>query len=189
MGRAATPAPFFWRKHMEDRRRIERAEELAGRYPASAEAMHFYISIAGHRGERPEALLEAARRNAGHPLGEFLARLMAAPAAHEGACIPLLAVRRAEGASLLCGVCFRETPAASGVCARCGHSPIRVLEDTEFPHIAIEACDACHACLKVVDLTADPAAVPEVDDLASVPLDLRAAALGYRRPLPNLFGL
>jgi len=71
----------------------------------------------------------------------------------------------------------------------CGHTPLIIHTDEEFPHIRIEACDTCRTYRKVVDLAQDPAAIPEVDDLASVPLDLWAVQQGYMKPTANLFGL
>ena len=70
----------------------------------------------------------------------------------------------------------------------CGHAGRHVHTDAEFPHIRIEACDQCGVYRKVVDLESDPDAIFEVDDLASVSLDIWAAAQGYRKPAVNLFG-
>ena len=50
----------------------------------------------------------------------------------------------------------------------------------------IEACDTCGLYQKRID---DPTAIFEVDDLASVPLDIWATENGYHKPAPNLFGL
>jgi FdhE protein len=53
----------------------------------------------------------------------------------------------------------------------------------------VDACDACRAYVKTIDLTEDGEAVPLVDDLASVPLDLWARGEGYARIRPNLLRL
>jgi hypothetical protein len=71
----------------------------------------------------------------------------------------------------------------------CCDAPVRIHRDGEFPHITIEACDVCRLYRKCVDLSLDRDALPEVDDLASVPLDLWATAQGYRKRNVNLFGL
>jgi formate dehydrogenase maturation protein FdhE len=71
----------------------------------------------------------------------------------------------------------------------CGHPASRIHIDTEFPHIRIEACDLCGTYRKVLDLELDAGAIFEVDDLASVPLDLWAMSQGYRKRTVNLFGL
>ncbi len=57
-----------------------------------------------------------------------------------------------------------------------------------FPHIRIEACDTCRRYLLSIDLATDPAAVPLVDELAALPLDLYASARGFTKITPNLMG-
>jgi FdhE protein len=51
------------------------------------------------------------------------------------------------------------------------------------------ACETCKAYLLVVDLSRDPAAIPEVDELAGLSLDIWAAENGYRKLQPNLAGV
>ncbi|HYM92415.1 MAG TPA: formate dehydrogenase accessory protein FdhE [bacterium] len=58
-----------------------------------------------------------------------------------------------------------------------------------FPHIRIEACTTCSRYLLGVDLTRDPRAVPVVDDLAAVPLDLYAVDRGFAKIMPNFMGV
>ena len=43
--------------------------------------------------------------------------------------------------------------------------------------------------LQLVDLGRDPEAIPEVDELAGLPLDLWAQERGYRKLCPNLAGV
>ncbi len=57
-----------------------------------------------------------------------------------------------------------------------------------FPHVRIEACDACRHYLLNIDLAADPAAVPIVDELDALPLDLFARERGFSKLTPNLMG-
>ena len=57
-----------------------------------------------------------------------------------------------------------------------------------FPHMRIEACDTCGRYLLNIDLAADPAAVPIVDELAGLPLDLYARECGFSKIIPNLMG-
>ncbi len=57
-----------------------------------------------------------------------------------------------------------------------------------FPHVRIEACDSCRHYLLNIDLAADPTAVPVVDELAALPLDLYARERGYSKIIPNLMG-
>ena len=57
-----------------------------------------------------------------------------------------------------------------------------------FPHVRIEACDSCRRYLLGIDLAQDPLAVPLVDELTAVPLDLVARERGYTKITPNLMG-
>ena len=41
----------------------------------------------------------------------------------------------------------------------------------------------------IVDLSSDPAAIPEVDELAGLPLDLWAIQEGFHKLQPNLAGI
>jgi formate dehydrogenase maturation protein FdhE len=87
------------------------------------------------------------------------------------------------------GAFFRRVMEGESGAEDCGHAGRRVHVDAEFPHIGVEACDVCGLYRKVMDLEQDPGAIFEVDDLASVPLDLWAVANGYRKLRVNLFGL
>lgn len=62
-------------------------------------------------------------------------------------------------------------------------------EGPRFPHLRIEACTTCSRYLLSVDLTRDPRAVPVVDELAAVPLDLCATDRGLTKVMPNLMGV
>ena len=57
-----------------------------------------------------------------------------------------------------------------------------------FSHVRIEACDTCRRYLLSIDLAADPAAVPEVDEMTALPLDLYARERGFSKIIPNLMG-
>jgi hypothetical protein len=57
-----------------------------------------------------------------------------------------------------------------------------------FPHLRIESCSRCKRYLIDVDLGRDGHAVPEVDELAALPLDLFAADRGLTKITPNLMG-
>jgi hypothetical protein len=61
-------------------------------------------------------------------------------------------------------------------------------DDPVFPHVRIEGCHSCKRYLIDVDLGRDARAVPEVDELAALPLDLHAAELGLSKITPNLMG-
>jgi FdhE protein len=109
---------------------------------------------------------------------------------------PVAAVLRPEGDGgkrfLLCGLCFTEWEYRRLLCPNCGEEDkdkLPVYTAEEFPHIRVEACDTCHVYLKAIDLTRNGRAVPEVDELASVVLDLWAAEHGYTKLQLNLFGM
>ena len=57
-----------------------------------------------------------------------------------------------------------------------------------FPHLRVDACTRCERYLIDVDVGRNPRAVPEVDELAAVPLDLYATERGLSKITPNLLG-
>ena len=109
---------------------------------------------------------------------------------------PQLSVMRSEGEGakrmLLCSLCGTEWRFKRVCCPYCGeeHNERLAYHRSEtFPHIRIDVCEACQQYLKAVDLTQDGRAVPVVDDLASIPLDIWAVENGYRKPEVNLIGV
>ena len=52
----------------------------------------------------------------------------------------------------------------------------------------IEACESCRQYVLSVDLASEPAAVPMVDELAAIPLDLYAREQGFSKITTNLMG-
>lgn len=107
---------------------------------------------------------------------------------------PVVAVLRPEGdggrRTLQCGLCFTEWEFRRLLCPGCGEEDrekLPVYTSSEFPHIRVEACDTCRHYIKSVDLTRDGNAVPEVDEIAALPLDLWAVEQAYERFAPNLF--
>jgi FdhE protein len=109
---------------------------------------------------------------------------------------PLVAILRPEGEggkrSLLCSLCFTEWEFRRLFCPNCGEEDkdkLPVYTAQEFPHIRVEACDSCRVYIKSVDLTRNGLAVPEVDELASIALDLWAAENRYTKLQTNLFAL
>ena len=166
-------------------RRIERAVELEAQYPAAAELLRFYRRILASLDAQTEARSRPPK----------------APAVTQATCPfcgqkPVAAVLRPEGDGgkrfLLCSHCLTEWEFRRLLCPNCGeenHQKLPVYTVEEYPHIRIEACDTCHVYLKSIDLTRNGLAVPEVDELASVSLDLWAKEKGYTKLQPNLFGL
>ena len=93
--------------------------------------------------------------------------------------------------SLVCSLCMYEWNFLRVVCPACGEDRfdlLPVFTPQETPHVRIDACETCHHYLKTVDMTKDGLAVPIVDELAAVSLDLWATNHGYRKLTPNLAG-
>ncbi|HEV2780042.1 MAG TPA: formate dehydrogenase accessory protein FdhE [Actinophytocola sp.] len=103
---------------------------------------------------------------------------------------------------LQCARCAESWSFSSSSCAYCGEAKRTVYaEQTDgprvgrpdaggatFPHIRLEACTNCRRYLIDVDLGRDPKAVPEVDELAALPLDLYATEQGFSKITPNVMG-
>ena len=132
---------------------------------------------------------------------EECVRQRAAPAGVQSLCPfcgekPVAAVLRPEGDGgkrfLLCSMCFTEWEFRRLLCPNCGEEDtdkLPVYSAAEMPHVRVEACDTCRVYLKAVDLTKNGLAVPEVDEIAAVVLDLWAAEHGYTKLQTNLFGM
>jgi len=141
------------------------------------------------------------------PVLEALPELAAAlrsPDAGERRCprcggLPQVAVFPDTGEALLtaqrtlgCSRCANEWTLSRMTCASCGETSgakMPILSDIDlFPHLRIDACEICRRYLITVDQRKDPRAVPLVDELAALPLDLVAAERGYTKIVPNLMG-
>jgi hypothetical protein len=61
-------------------------------------------------------------------------------------------------------------------------------EPPVFPHLRIDACATCERYLIDVDTGRDTRAVPDVDELVALPLDLYATEHGLSKITPNLMG-
>lgn len=108
---------------------------------------------------------------------------------------PQLAVIRSEGdggkRTLLCSLCHSEWEFRRILCPACGeenHEKLPRYSAEGSKAVRVEACDTCRSYLKAVDLTVDGLAVPEVDEIATMPLDLWAAEHDYRKIQLNLMG-
>lgn len=108
---------------------------------------------------------------------------------------PIVGVLRPEGdgakKSLICMLCAREWSFRRVYCPSCGEErePQMAFYSTpDIPHVRVDVCDTCHTYLKTVDLTKTGLAVPIVDELATIPLDLWARQSGYQKLQPNILG-
>jgi len=108
---------------------------------------------------------------------------------------PIVAVLRPEGdgakKSLVCMLCAHEWAFRRVYCPACGEErepQMAFYSAPEIPHVRVDVCDTCHTYLKAVDLTKSGLAVPVVDELAAIPLDLWAGEHGYHKLQMNLLG-
>ena len=110
--------------------------------------------------------------------------------------------------SLLCARCATSWSCSRSICPACGESrearlsvfaerfdgPVSANgngdgeEPPVFPHLRIAGCSTCKRYLIEVDMARDARAVPEVDELTALPLDLYAADQGLAKLTPNLMG-
>ena len=137
------------------------------------------------------------------PYAEYLADYTARPPLHATPSVcplcsskPLVGVLRPEGDGakrfLTCSLCATEWDFRRLVCAACGEEDVQklaVYSAKEIEHVRVEACDTCHQYIKTVDLTKNGHAVPVVEELATIPLNLWAAEHGYAKIQSNLLGI
>ena len=173
--------------------------EDAGRIRALADEQQLEILEAFLSGEMPEAFFPRAIMQ---PYAEALAQSLpaATPQTTPSVCPrcngrPQAAVLRPEGEGgkrfLVCWFCLTEWEFRRILCPVCGEEDYRKLPRYSVEDelaVRVEACDSCHFYLKSIDMTVDGLAVPVVDEVASVPLDLWAAEHGYKKVVPNLMG-
>ena len=109
---------------------------------------------------------------------------------------PLVGVLRPEGdgakRSLVCSFCRTEWDYLRIACPGCEEpreQKLCVYSTPAFEGVRVEACDTCGTYIKTIDLTLNGLALPEVDELAAVPLTLWADEKGYRKVARNVIGL
>ena len=159
-------------------------------------------------GDGGEDYLSRALRR---PDVEVLARLRVAPDRrhHPGHCPfcgggPWIAVRREDAGAgdggsvgtgarrlLGCSLCGGEWPLGRILCPACDEGdPAKLpsFQSERYPAARIEACETCGRYVKSIDLTVDGRAIPEVDDVLSLSMDLWAAGEGFTRLEPGLAG-
>jgi FdhE protein len=109
---------------------------------------------------------------------------------------PIVGVLRPEGdgakRSLICSMCATEWAYGRIICPACGEEAVEKLAiytASQFDYVRVEACDTCRRYIKTVDLTKNGHAVPVVDELATLPLNLWAQQNGYVKLQANLLGI
>jgi formate dehydrogenase accessory protein FdhE len=137
------------------------------------------------------------------PYAEFLADRSEHNPGNDGVALcpfcggkPLVGVLRPEGDGakrfLICALCSTEWTFRRILCASCGEEAVEklaVYTANEFNHVRVEGCDTCQHYIKTVDVTKNGHAVPVVDELATIPLNLWAQEHGYTKLQPNLLGI
>jgi FdhE protein len=136
------------------------------------------------------------------PFAEYLAsRGDLPPGSAESACPfcharPVAGVLRGEGDGgkrwLLCSLCSTEWQFRRVLCPGCGEEnkdKLPIYTAADFPAARVDACDTCRTYLKSIDLTKDGHAVPMVDEIATVALNIWAEEHGYVKLETNVLGM
>ncbi len=109
---------------------------------------------------------------------------------------PVAGVLRGEGDGgkrwLLCSLCSTEWQYRRVLCPGCGEEnkdKLPIYTAAEFPAARVDACDTCHTYIKSIDLTKDGHAIPMVDEIATIPLNIWAEEHDYVKLETNLLGM
>ena len=93
---------------------------------------------------------------------------------------------------IVCARCASEWVYPRMTCVACGEtesSKLVVLADPDqLPHLRLDACERCKRYIVSVDARLEGHAVPIVDEIAAIPLDIAAAERGFTKVTPNLMG-
>jgi formate dehydrogenase maturation protein FdhE len=93
---------------------------------------------------------------------------------------------------LVCSRCATNWIFSRMTCAGCGETDGTKLpifqDEKQLPHMRVDGCRSCNRYLLTFDLRRDARAVPVVDELAALPLDLYAIDKGLTKISPNLLG-
>jgi len=94
--------------------------------------------------------------------------------------------------SLMCSICATEWRFQRLTCPHCGETeadklPVHTAES--IAHVRVDACTTCSRYIKTVDLRKNGNAVPIVDELAALELDIWAQEEGLTKLRPNVLGL
>jgi Protein involved in formate dehydrogenase formation len=179
------------------------SEEARGRQkdPPSTARTRLLVFWAGDRTSAEDYLSRAILR----PYVEFLRSINAAPdrSHRRGQCpfcggAPWISARRegslTEGGRRMlgCALCGLEWLFERILCPSCfEENPHKLpsFRDEKHPAVRIEACETCRRYVKSIDLSEDARPIPEVDDLATLAMDLWAVEQGLTRIEPGLAGL
>lgn len=96
------------------------------------------------------------------------------------------------GRFLVCVLCGTDWLYNRNKCVNCGNEDDNSMDyyySEENRAVQLQCCHECGHYIKVIDMRIDGLAVPKVDDLATLALDLWAKERGFVRFERNLFGL
>jgi FdhE protein len=169
---------------------------------SGAEAQLELLSVAWEGGETLDPAGRFYARVLLQPYAEYLASRGNIDASGAGPTCPFCNARpvavvlRGEGDGgkrwLLCSLCFTEWQYRRVLCPGCGEEnkdKLPIYTAAEFPAARVDACDTCHTYLKSIDLTRDGHAVPVVDEIATVALNIWAEEHDYVKLETNLLGM
>jgi hypothetical protein len=89
---------------------------------------------------------------------------------------------------LVCSLCATEWAFPRAQCPACGE-PVVFYSAERIEHLQTQVCDSCACYLHVIHVGKDPAAVPLVDEVAGLAMDVWAVERGLRKIHPNLVGV
>lgn len=93
------------------------------------------------------------------------------------------------GACSFCGFEHRIRRICCPYCDEGDTSKLKLFRVEEYPGVVVGVCETCSMYVKTLDFREmDSAAVPALDDMASVALDVLAQGQGYKRPTLSAWG-
>ena len=94
--------------------------------------------------------------------------------------------------SLVCSLCSKDWSVRRGTCPAClerREQHLAYYQAPGFDHFQIQVCESCKVYLHTINKGKEPEAIPEVDELAALPLDVWAHQQSYHKLQPNLAGI
>jgi formate dehydrogenase maturation protein FdhE len=94
--------------------------------------------------------------------------------------------------SLVCSLCQEEWRSRRGRCPACAAEhpeEVYCYHAEEIAHIDTQVCEPCGRYLHLIHRDREPQAIPEVDELVALPLDVMCLDYGFVKLHPNLAGV
>ncbi len=94
--------------------------------------------------------------------------------------------------SLVCSLCQEEWRFRRGRCPHCASDDpeqVYCYHAEEIPHVETQVCEGCQHYLHLIRRDRDPQAIPEVDELVALPLDVMCLDYGFVKIHSNLAGV